>query len=396
MEGEEAVENFDFHVPTKLIFGRDTVPRIGAELARDRVKKVLLIAGGGSIKKNGVYERTVRSLEEAGIERLEVWGVRPNPVLSKVREMIDLARQSKIKAVLAVGGGSVIDSAKAVAAGICMGEDVWRLFEKKEPVTQALPIYSVLTISATGTEMDPYAVVTNEEEKKKWNIAGPALYPRVSILDPSVQATLPWDETVNGALDALSHIMEQYFMGGDSETTLALNESLSRSIIRMTDRLQSDPKNYEARANLAWAATLALNGISQAGQGTGDWATHGMEHGLSALYPEIAHGAGLGVLFPAWIHYCQNVDTGLFRRWAQNIWDADSVENGIRAMRGKIKSWGHPTALSELGVPESRIREIARNTVLYGMTGNAKTLTEEDIVHILKLASPQQSSAAKV
>jgi alcohol dehydrogenase YqhD (iron-dependent ADH family) len=382
------MHNFDFLNPTKLIFGKDTIGRIGEEIRSGGVGKVLLVAGGGSIKKNGVYDQTVVSLRGAGVEWVEAWGVRPNPVLSKVREMIDFAKKEKVDAILAVGGGSVIDSGKAVAAGMYI-DDVWQAFEARDQlVEKAMPLYSVLTISATGTEMNRYAVVTNEDQNKKWNIAGPALYPRVSIVDPSVQITLPWNQTVNGALDAMSHIMEYYFMGGKSETTLALDESLSRTIVKATDELKAKPDDYESRANLAWASTLALNGISGAGQGGGDWASHGIEHGISALYPEVAHGAGLGVVFPAWITYCQDADPELFKRWARNVWGAESTGGGVSAMKAKIKEWGAAVMLAELGVKRSRVRDIAVNTVEFGLTGVLKQLTEDDIVELLSLASP--------
>ena len=238
------------------------------------------------------------------------------------------------------------------------------------------------------SEMNRYAVITNEDQNKKWNIAGPALYPKVSIVDPSVQITLPWNQTVNGALDAMSHVMEYYFMGGRSETTLALDESLFRTIVKVTDELKSRPDDYESRANLAWAATLALNGISGAGQGGGDWASHGIEHAISALNPEVAHGAGLGVVFPAWITYCQDADPELFKRWAGNVWGEENTENGVSAMKGKIREWGSPTTLAELGVKRSQIREIAVNAVEFGLTGVLKQLTEDDIVDLLSLASP--------
>jgi alcohol dehydrogenase YqhD (iron-dependent ADH family) len=268
-------------------------------------------------------------------------------------------------------------------------DDVWKAFEARDQlVEKAMPLYSILTISATGTEMNRYAVITNEDQNKKWNVAGPALYPKVSIVDPSVQITLPWNQTVNGALDAMSHVMEYYFMGGRSETTLALDESLFRTIVKMTDELKSRPDDYESRANLAWAATLALNGISGAGQGGGDWASHGIEHAISALNPEVAHGAGLGVVFPAWITYCQDADPELFKRWARNVWGEESIEDGVSAMKAKIKEWGSPTTLAGLGVKRSQIRDIAVNAVEFGLTGALKQLNENDIVDLLSLASP--------
>ena len=379
------MQNFDFFNPTKLVFGKGTISRIGEEISQGGHQKVLLIAGGGSIRKNGVYDQVTDSLKDAGIEWTETWGVQPNPVLSKVREMIDLAKKSGIEAVLSVGGGSVIDSGKAVAAGVCL-DDIWQAFEDRAPVMEALPNYTVLTISATGSEMNLFAILTNEAEKKKWYIFGPALYPKVSILDPSVQESLPWHQAVNGAVDALSHIMEYYFIGGQSETTLALNESLSRTIIQMTDRLKENPKDYESRANLTWAATLAFNGTSGAGQGFGDWATHGIEHGVSAVNPDVAHGAGLGVIFPAWIRHCQAQNPSIFKRWAKNIWGADDINSGIAAMQSRISSWGGSTRLGELGIDQSQIDEITAKALESGFTGVVKELGEADIREILRSA----------
>jgi len=382
------VENFDLLNPTKLVFGRGTIARIGEEILAGGHKKVLLIAGGGSIKKNTVYDQVIASLKDSKIEWTETWGVKPNPVLSKVREMIKEAKESGAEALLAVGGGSVIDSAKAVAVGLYI-DDVWQAFEAKKPIEKAMPVYSVLTISATGTEMNQYAVVTNEEEKKKWNIGGPALYPKVSVVDPSVQATLPWNQAVNGALDTMSHIMEYYFMDGEAETALTLNESLLRSIIKMTDKLKLDPNDYDSRANLAWAATLALNGTSGAGQAGGDWACHGIEHAISAINPAVAHGAGLGVVTPAWIEYVQDTNPDIFRRWAENVWGGKDIKDGVVAMREKIKEWGNPTTLAEFNIKESQVEEIASNAVDFGLTGSLKVLTKEDIMEILLLASPE-------
>lgn len=379
------MENFVFYNPTKLIFGKGTIKKIGQEIAAAGFKKILLMAGGGSIKRNKVYIQVAVSLKKAKVKWVECWGIRPNPALSKVRQMICIAKKEKVDALLAVGGGSVIDSGKSVAAGMYT-KDVWLMFEDGASVTKAMPLFTVLTISATGTEMNPYAVLTNEDENKKWNISGPALYPKVSVVDPSVQQTLPWNQTVNGALDALSHIMEYYFKDGVSETVLSLDESLFRTIVKIADNLKRNADDYHSRANFAWAATLALNGISGAGQAGGDWAAHGIEHSISALHPDVAHGAGLGVIFPAWIERCKNVNSKIFKRWAKNMWSKDSVKEGVEAFRTKIKSWKGATTLKELGVDESEIDEIADNTVKSGMAGSVKRLSKRDIVNILKIA----------
>lgn len=379
------MENFTFFNPTRIIFGRGTVAQIGGVIKERGVNRVLLVAGGGSIKNNGVYATVAESLTEAGLTWFEAWGVRPNPVLSKAREIIDLARQGQAEAVLAVGGGSVIDTAKSVAAGIFL-PDIWAAYERQVEVTQALPLFVVLTMSGTGSEMDPLAVLTHEQEVKKWVLRSPALFPAVSVIDPTVQYSLPWHQTVNGAIDALTHVLEFYFLGTWEETTMALDESLMRSIITMTHRLQQDPVNYEARANLAWAASLALNGLTGVGLREGDFATHRIETAMSAVFPDIAHGAGLGVLFPAWILFSKDYNPATFARWAGKIWEAGSVEEGVERMRQTFQAWDAPVTLGELGVTEADIPAIVAAAMRVGVLGKLKELTPEDVEAILHLA----------
>ena len=376
------MKNFEYYNPTKIVFGKNTIDRIGNEIKGFGLRKVLLIAGGGSIKTNGVYDQVVRSLDRTEIERVEAWDVQANPMLSKVREMITLAKKSGVEGILAVGGGSVIDSGKSVAAGVYSG-DIWALFEKRFVNVPALPLFTVLTISASGSEFDPFAVITNEDEEKKWLLGCRSLFPKVSIIDPSVQVTLPWNQVVNGAVDAITHIMEAYVTAEDAEVTLALDESLMRSIVAMTDRLQKNKEDYNARASLAWATSLALSGVQSAGLNVGDFSCHGIEHGISAINPKIAHGAGLSVVVPAWIDYCHHVKPGLFKRWARNVWNVESAKMGVAIFREKIRSWGNPTTLLELGIEVDQIPAIAANTVESGLTGLVKVLSEEDIRAIL-------------
>ena len=210
-----------------------------------------------------------------------------------------------------------------MAAGVFL-QDLWAAFERQVEVTRALPIFVVLTMSGTGSEMDPLAVLTHEEDLKKWVLRSPALFPVASIIDPTVQYSLPWHQTVNGAIDALTHVMEFYFLGTWEETTMALDEALMRTIIKMTHLLQQNPLGYEARANLAWAASLALNGLTGVGLREGDFATHRLETAMT-VFSEIAHGAGLGVLFPAWILYIESYNPATFARWAREVWEAGSM-----------------------------------------------------------------------
>ncbi len=383
------MQNFVFHNPTKIIFGKGTIGKIGREITKYGTKRVLLLSGTGSIKTNGVYEQVVNSLREEGITWIEHWGVRPNPVLSHALEGIRIIRDNGLEAVLAVGGGSVIDEGKCIAAGFYL-DNLWDAFEQRKRIEKALPIFTVLTLSGTCSEMDPYAVLTNEEENKKWNIEGFALYPKVSIVDPSVQMTLPWNQTVFGAIDALSHIMEFYFEGKNEETTLALDEALMKTIFKCVDNLKANPNDYDSRASLAWAATLGLNGISGAGLYGGDWASHAIEHGISAFNPDVAHGAGLAVVFPAWIKYVHSLNEPTFLRWANNLFGKSNVESAVIALKEKYRSWGAPVSLRELGFEKSAITHIANIVAKYfdrGSTiGKILSLDYYDIVEILKIA----------
>ncbi len=379
------MNNFVFYNPTKIIFGRNTIKNIGSEIKNAGYKRIILLAGGGSIKNNGVYNSIVDSMRREGLEWIEVWGIRPNPVLSKVKEIINLMRSNKIEAILAAGGGSVIDTAKAAAAGYYL-EDIWDAFEKKVAIKNALPIFVILTLSATGSEMNPYAVITNEEKKLKWNISSSHLFPKVSIIDPEIQNTLPWKQTVNGAIDALAHIMEYYSLGKNEESVLSIDEALMNTIISMVDKLQEEPKNYELRANLAWSATLALNGISGVALKEGDWSTHIIEHSLSALHPEISHGTGLGIILPAWIQYIKEYNPAVFKRWSIKIWNCETINDALKKLKAKLTKWSAPTSLSELGLNKNDIYDIADNSALSSPFGQLKKLYREDIINILSIA----------
>lgn len=381
------MDAFTYYNPTQIIFGKGVVTQIGAVIADSGYTKVLLVAGGGSIKANRVYDTVAASLSAAGVAWVEAWGVQPNPVLAKAREIIALAQAEQVDAVLAVGGGSVIDTAKSVAAGVFL-TDIWEAYERRVEIIQALPLFVVLTMSGTGSEFDPLAVLTHAAEVKKWVVRSPALFPRVSLIDPTVQFSLPWPQTVNGAIDALTHVMEFSFLGRTEETTLALNESLMRTLIAMIHRLQRDPRDYDARANLAWAASLALSGLTGVGLREGDFATHRLETAMSAVFPAVAHGAGLAVLFPAWIMYIhtQGHNPAAFARWAAAVWDAPTVAAAVVEMRSTFRGWGAPTTLGDLGVREADIPAIVTAARKVGTLGRLRELTDPDLAAILHLA----------
>jgi alcohol dehydrogenase YqhD (iron-dependent ADH family) len=385
LKKEKEMENFVFHNPTKIIFGKDEIPNIGEEIAKKGYKKVLLVSGSGSIKNNGVYEQTVASLRANSIEWVEHWGVQPNPVLEHAREGVEIAKNENVDAILSVGGGSVIDECKAIAAGYYLN-DVWDAYDKSSAVENALPLFVVLTLSATGSEMNAFSVLTKPDEKKKWAMGAKSLYPVCTIIDPEVQRTLPWRQTVNGAVDAMSHLMELYFKGGKAETTLAIDESMMRTLQFAIERLQKDDNDYIGRANLAWTATMALNGISALGIGGGEWAVHRIEHSISAFHPEVAHAEGLAILFPAWIKYVSELNEDHFERWAKNVWEAASIEEGINRMKETFHKWGAPVTLTEVGITESEIDQIAENAMQQGQFGSIKIMNKNDVINVLKLA----------
>jgi alcohol dehydrogenase len=378
------MENFSYQNPVKIIFGKNTIPQIGPRIKKCGYQKILLLAGQGSIKKNGVYGAASASLKSQAIEMVEVWGVRPNPVISKVREAVKIARDKNVQAILAIGGGSVIDSAKAVAAGFYL-DDIWSAFEDRLDIERALPLFTVLTVSGAASEMNQWAVVTNEAEHKKWSIGANPLFPLLTIIDPSVQMSLPWHQTVAGAVDAIAHLLENFFMGADQEVSLSIGEALMRTIFKMTDALQKNPADYDARANLVWAAGLAHAGLPAVAMKGGDWSAHGIEHGFSALHPEVAHGAGLAVVFPAWILYMQKVTPPIFKRWAKNVMNSATMPGAVKKFRARLQKWKSPVWLEDLGIKESEIKAIAQNANARGALGNLKKLTIKDIEAILKL-----------
>ncbi|HRY84043.1 MAG TPA: iron-containing alcohol dehydrogenase [Candidatus Cloacimonadota bacterium] len=379
------MNNFTFYNPTKVHFGVGMITKLAADLTAAGVHKCLLAAGGGSIKHNGVYADTIAMLETAGIARVEAWGIQANPTLEKVRELIALARTEAVDAILAVGGGSVIDSAKAVAAGFYL-DDIWEVFSGKARIERALPIFAVLTISATGSEMNGNSVLTNTATQQKWGMGSELVYPRATVIDPAYQSTLPPKQTVNGALDAIAHILEFYFMDPEASVTMGIDDSLQKTIIAMTDRLLRDPLDTSARANLAWSATLALNGISGAGMKGGDWACHQIEHAFSALHPEISHGEGLGVIFPAWIEFMAERDPKIFDLWAKAVWNEDNTASALKAFRAKIKAWGSATSLRELGIKDNELPRLLDLIMIYPRIGGFSRLNREDVEALLMLA----------
>jgi len=359
------MNSFVFHNPTKIIFGRDTASQVGEETAA-WAAKVLLVYGQSSIKQSGLYDRTLAALKKAGVAVVEHGGVRPNPVLSHVREGVKRAKSEKVEAVLAVGGGSVLDSAKAIAAGARTDADVWDLFIGKAKLEAALPVIDILTVPATGSEMNGSAVVTNEETRQKYGFGGAPLYPKVSILDPALTLTIPRDYSAYAAVDAISHLLEGYFTGADEGVPLQdrLVESTVRTIMESIEAIQKNPKDYEARATFMWCATLAWNGLLTAGIGGFGAPSHMLEHPLSALY-DIPHGAGLSITIPAWMKYAAGKGNRKVVQFAERIFGitagspADKARKGIEALEAWFRKIGSPVRFGEAEIPAGDIPKIA-------------------------------------
>ena len=387
------MENFTFYNPTRVVFGRGTIPSIAETMKKDGVRKLLMVYGMGAIKKNGVYDSIMKACREQGIQVSELSGVKPNPLLSKVREGAALIKKSPVDAVLGVGGGSAIDTAKIVAASFFYEGDAWDFYGKKVPVTQALPIYTVLTTSATGTEMNQMAVLTHDEEKLKFGIGADPLYPKTTVIDPSIQASLPVEQTINGGIDTIAHALEVYF---DGTKNVALPqrycESIVETVIELLPKLLKDPSDYQLRAQIAWCSTNALNNTTAAGHaGRGDMASHRISYGPSGLF-DVPHGAGLAVIMPAWMRYVYKEDIETFVSFARKIFkvkegtDEEIALEGIDKLQSFYRSLGAPTTLRELGIGEKDIEPMCRLVATACPIGFLKKLEIDDIRSIYKIA----------
>ena len=389
--------NFEFCSPTKFVFGRGSEAKTGALVKEFGGTKVLVHFGGGSVKKTGVYDKVVASLKAADVAFVELGGVQPNPREDKVREGIDLCRSEKVDFILAVGGGSVIDSAKAIAFGATYdGDFTDHAFGKDAkmmtPVPSALPIGTVLTIAAAGSEGSCNSIISLGNEKLKRTITGDRLRPKFSVLNPEFTFTLPAYQTACGLTDIFAHVVERYFSPTERVTiTDELCEAVMRTVVAESAAVMKDPTDYEARANIMWAGMVAHNNICGVGRAQ-DWSSHGIEHELSALY-DCAHGAGLAVVMPAWMEYVMGTDIARFARFAERVWDVregspeEMAKEGIRRYRAWLKSIGMPQNFAELGAKESDIPALVEKLGLKGNTlGAFRPLTDADVANILRLA----------
>jgi len=387
--------NFDFYSPARILFGKDEEKRIG-KLLKPHAKKVLLHYGGGSIKKSGLYDTVVASLKANGLEFAELGGVKPNPRLSLVHEGIELCKKENIDLILAVGGGSVIDSAKAIAMGVYYDGDIWEVYEQGKGITKALPIATILTIPAAGSESSGDTVITNEEKALKYGYGSPHLRPLLSIMNPELFFTLPQNQLACGVADMMSHVFERYFTNTThTDLTDGLCEVTLKTLMKNALLANENIENYNAWAELGFAGTVAHNGLVGMGRQQ-DWACHEMEHELSAIY-DVTHGAGLAVLTPAWMQYVYKDNINMFVQFAVNVMGVDAsyrepdaiVCEGINRLREFFAKMGLPNTLSEIGIGEDRLEEMAKKAsrIAFGEEyplGGLKKLYWQDILEIYK------------
>lgn len=386
------MENFIYHNPTKLIFGKGQIEKLAGEI-QPYGSRILIVYGGGSIKRNGIYDRVLEELKKINAEVFELSGVEPNPRISTVRKGVRICREQRIDFILAIGGGSTIDCSKAIAVGAVTDADMWDVVTKKEKPAGALPFGTILTLAATGSEMNSGSVITNWETNEKHGWGSPYTYPKFSILDPVHTFSVPRDQTIYGLVDMMSHVLEHYFH--HEENTPIQDrwcEGILLTLIDVGPKLLADPENYAYRSTAMLGGTLALNNMLNLGY-RGDWATHNLEHAVSAVH-DIPHGGGLAILFPNWMrHVLDENNVHRFKQLAVRVFDVDTIGKsdkvvaleGIDKLREFWNELGAPSSLTDYDIDESTLEEMAEKTVVANPTfGNYRALTKKDSLEIFK------------
>jgi hypothetical protein len=381
------MDSFTFYNPTTVEFGAGKEQQIGRHLAAHGVHRVLLCFGSERIKRDGLFATVSASLAEQGIEWVEFGGIVSNPVISTVRSAIELARAEQVDGVLSVGGGSVLDSCKAIAAGVPYGGDVWELFNGQGAIEAALPLFAIMTLAATGSEMNPSAVVTNDATRQKFFIAHPAVFPKVSVINPQLMRSVSRDYLVYSAADVIAHLIEVYFTASVySNLQSRLVEALIGTVIETTGQLLADPNDDDARGQFAWAATLALNGLVSSGAGGFSYPNHAIEHALSALF-NVPHGAGLSVVMPAWMSWYRERNPAQFERFARQVFGVEGGAAGIAALVAWFEQIGTPTRLAQLGIGAADLAAVVDNVQAnVRMFGIAERYTPAAVADILQRA----------
>lgn len=388
------MNDFIYDIPVRIYFGRDQLKNLGAELKKHGTR-VLMTYGGGSIKRIGLYDRVVKEIKEAGLQLFELSGIEPNPRIDSVRRGAQMCKEHDIDVLLAVGGGSTIDATKFMAAGACVDHDPWDFLDlgKRAPIEQALPIVSILTLSATGSEMDSGGVISNPETKDKLGRQAPALLPKASFLDPTNTFSVSPYQTACGAADMMSHIFEVYFnMTPDLYMLDCFMEGLLKTIIRYAPIAMREPDNYEARANLMWASSWAINGFINGGKQKA-WSCHPMEHELSAIY-DITHGLGLAILTPRWMDYCLDETTvSKYVQFGVNVFGIDPTLQPMEIAHEAIQRLSDfffntlqlKRTFPEVGIDETHFATMARKSVQGGTLPGFKPLQQHDVEAIFKM-----------
>ena len=386
------MNNFIYNIPTKVYFGEDQLGNLGEELSKYG-KKVLLTYGGGSIKKSGLYESIVKEVKSAGLELFEMSGIDPNPRVSSVNQGADICKKENIDVLLAVGGGSVIDCTKYIGAATYYDGDAWDILLQKAPVEKCLPIITVLTLAATGSEMDCGGVISNPETKDKIGLLFPVMQPKVSFLDPTNTYTVSRYQTACGAADMLNHIMEVYFnMDQDLYMLDTVMEGLMKTIIKYAPIAMNEPENYEARANLMWTSSWAINGFVNGGKRQA-WSCHPMEHEISAIY-DITHGLGLAILTPRWLGYTLDDTTvSKFYQFGCNVFGIDPKLDPMEVAKKSIemvseflfKTLELKSSFKEIGIDDSNFSIMAKKACGNSVLPAFKPLNQEDIKNIFKM-----------
>ncbi len=355
------MNNFTYYNPTKIEFGKEKENNIGSYLAEAGIKKVLFLYGTRSVKASGLYDKIINSLNKSKIEFVELSGVVSNPLLSKVNEGIELSKKHKIEAVLGIGGGSVADSAKAIAAGAKYDGDVWDFYINKAQITEALPVFTVMTLSATASEMNGNSVIINDDTKQKYSISSVLVNPVLSVINPELMQTVTPEYLAYSAVDVIAHSIEVYFTASvHPHFNSRIVESIIKTVMETTEILIANPDDYDARAEFAWTAIQALNGLTPAGTDGGSFPNHMIEHSLSALY-NVAHGAGLAVVIPAWMKWYKEQNISQFQRFSKEIFNCDDANEGIEKLENWFSKIGAPVTLKELDIPRDAIEALAIN-----------------------------------
>ena len=390
--------NFNYYSPTEIVFGRGAQTQVAAHVQKYGGTRVLVVYGSQRVVRSGLLDSIIQPMEQAGIRCFTLGGVVPNPHLSKVYEGIEIGKREGIDFLLAVGGGSAIDTAKAIGYGLAEPDkDVWELYESKRTAKGCLPVASVLTIAAAGSESSNSSVITNEKTGEKRSYNDNLARPKFAAMNPELTMTLPDYQTESGCTDIMMHTMERYFTSqGNMELTDAIAEALLRTVMAQAKILHTHPDDYDARAEVMWAGSLAHNDLTGCGNGGGDFATHALEHELGGMF-DVTHGAGLAALWPSWARYvCGNIP-GRFARYAVNVMgvtpgatEAETAEKGIQAMEAFYREIGMPTSMRELGIDptDEQLHAMAHScaSACGGSKGSARLLHEEDMYNIYKMA----------